>query len=71
MAAIHSTSIYVLYIFIPDDADNNYALDIMVWGEYANTTKCMYLLLQNNNEFSQATADTLNFDATNTQPILF
>lgn len=49
MAAIPSTFIYVVCYVIQDDADNNYALDIMVWGEYANTTKCLYLLLQINN----------------------
>lgn len=71
MVATHSTSIYVECEDILDDADNNYALDIMVWGEYANSTKCLYLLLQNNNQFTTATPQPLTFSPNNTQPILF
>jgi hypothetical protein len=65
-------NIYLCLLFsILDDADNNLALDILVWGEYANSSKCYYLLLQNNNEFTNATLQPLIFDPNNTQPILF
>ena len=55
MTATPSTSIYVYYNSTLDDADNNLALDILIWGEYVNSSKCFYLLLQNNNQFTNAT----------------
>ena len=71
MTATPSTSIYVYYNSTLDDADNNLALDILIWGEYVNSSKCFYLLLQNNNQFTNATLLPLFFDPSNTQPILF
>ena len=58
------------YPSMPDDADNNYALDITVWGEYANSSKCLILLLQQNGQFSASGAN-MTFNASNTQPFLF
>jgi hypothetical protein len=52
-----------------DDADYNFALDITIWGEDANSNKCLTLLLQNNGQFTPNCSET--FEAGNTQPFLF